>query len=131
MEAYALVDNSEFPLVMISFTGNKSTDENFQAYLASTKAVYRHERKLAIIFDATFAGVPSIKHQKMQANWLKENEPLMQQYCIATAYVIPNMAVRTVLKFIFALQKQPVPYQIFEKQQDARHWIDGLLSKSH
>lgn len=112
--------------MIIRFTGNKSTDENFQAYLNQTKACYRSEKKLAIIFDATKATVPSFSHQKMQADWLKENKALMQEFCLGTAYVIPSSAIRLILKAIFSLQKQPVPYQIFETEKEAREWVGSL-----
>jgi hypothetical protein len=127
MEAYAIIDETKFPLIWIRFTGNKSTDANFQAYLDETKACYRHGKPLAIIFDASEAVIPKISHQKMQADWLKQNTALMQSLCLGTAYVIPNVAVRAVLKVIFSFQKQPVPYQIFETQSEAQNWVSSLL----
>ena len=126
MQPYAEIDESDFPIVQIRFTGNKSTDKNFQAYLDQNKACYRFRKKLAIVFDATEATIPSFSHQKMQAEWLKENKELMQQYCVVTAYVIPNLAIRAILKAIFALQKQPAAYKIFETKDEAMTWIDGL-----
>ncbi len=124
MNAYAEIDESDFPIVNIRFTGNKSTEENFQAYLDENKNCYRHKRKLAIIFDATDAVLPSFSHQKMQADWLRENTLLMQSYCIGTAYVIPSRAVRAILTAIFAMQKQPVPYKIFGNKEEAREWVE-------
>lgn len=126
MDSYAIIDESDFPLVNIRFTGKKSTDQNFQTYLDETKACYRFKKKLAIIFDAANASIPSIAHQKMQANWLKENEQLMVDFCAGTAYVIPNVAIRAILKMIFSFQKQPVPYKIFESEPEAIAWVKGL-----
>lgn len=126
MESYATVDESSFPLVTIRFTGNKSTDQNFKAYLEQTKACYRFEKPLAIIFDASDATIPSLSHQKMQANWLKENTQLMTGFCKGTAYVIPNAAIRAILKMIFSFQKQPVPYRIFETTTEAETWVKSL-----
>jgi lipocalin len=130
MESYATIDESEFPIVRIRFTGNKSTDQNFETYLDQTKACYRLEKRLAIIFDASSAAIPSLSHQKMQAKWLKENEELMQNYCAGTAYVIPNAAIRAILKMIFSLQKQPVAYEIFEKEPEAENWARQVLFNS-
>jgi hypothetical protein len=126
MEPYAIIDESSFPIVKIGFTGTKSTDQNFRSYLDQTKACYRHEKNLAIIFDASKASIPNLSHQKMQADWLKENKKLMQNFCLGTAYVIPNMAIRGILKMIFSFQKQPVPYKIFETEPDALIWVKGL-----
>jgi len=129
MEPYAIIDESSFPIVRIGFTGSKSSDLNFQSYLDQTKACYRHGKKLAIIFDATHASIPSLSHQKMQANWLKENEELMQKLCVGTAYIIPNAAIRGILKMIFSFQKQPVPYKIFKTEPEADAWVKGLELK--
>ncbi|MDO9554240.1 STAS/SEC14 domain-containing protein [Rhodonellum sp.] len=126
MEPYAIIDESSFPIVRIRFTGNKSNDQNFQSYLDQTKACYRFGKRLALIFDASNAGIPSMSHQKMQANWLKENKELMQDYCVGTAYVIPNVAIRAILKMIFSFQKQPVPYQVFENEEEAEAWVKSL-----
>lgn len=126
MDSYAIIDESTFPLVRITFTGSKSTDQNFQTYLDQTKVCYRHEKKLAIIFDASNASIPALSHQKMQANWLKENKNLMQDYCLGTAYVIPNAAIRGILKLIFSFQTQPVPYEIFETYVEAEAWVNAL-----
>ena len=126
MKPYATIDESAFPLVTIRFTGAKSNDQNFQAYLQETKACYRHQKPLAIIFDATEATLPSLSHQKMQAQWLKDNENLMKSYCLGTAYVIPNGAVRAVLKMILSFQKQPVPYQVVKTRKEAQEWIQKL-----
>lgn len=129
MDTYATIDESFFPIIRIGFTGSKSTDENFQAYLDQTKACYRHGKPLAIIFEASKASIPSLSHQKMQADWLKENEGLMQTYCVGTAYVIPNIAIRGILKMIFSFQKQPVPFKIFEGKSEAEAWVNGLSLK--
>ncbi|MCH6199516.1 STAS/SEC14 domain-containing protein [Aquiflexum sp. LQ15W] len=126
MDSYAIIDESNFPIIRIRFTGNKSTDQNFQTYLDQTKACYRLEKRLAIIFDASDAAIPSLSHQKMQANWLKENEQLMKEFCAGTAYIIPNAAIRAILKMIFSFQKQPVPYKIFESEPEANTWVNGL-----
>ena len=126
MQSYAIIDESRFPIVKVDFTGKKSSDGNFQAYLDETKACYRFGKRLAIIFDASNATIPSFAHQKMQANWLKENKELMQRFCAGTAYIIPNAGIRAILKMTFSLQKQPVPYQIFESEQESVAWVNSL-----
>lgn len=126
MEPYAIVDESTFPIIKIRFTGTKSTDQNFQSYLAQNKDCYRHGKRLAILFDASNASIPRLSHQKMQAAWLKENEELMKTFCVGTAYVIQNPLIRGILKMIFSFQTQPVPYQIFDSEAKAQSWVAGL-----
>ena len=126
---YTEFDKHDFPLVVITFTGNEPTDENFRAYLDETYHLYDEKKTLAIVFDATQAPLPGFKYQKMQADWLKSHRKLMETYCRGTAYVIPNALVRGILKAIFALQKQPVPYEVFSTQEEARSWAQQQLSQ--
>jgi hypothetical protein len=130
MKKYAQVDSSEFPLIRVQFTGEKATDENFPLYLKEVEATYDRENRIGILFDATHATFPGLKYQNMQAQWLKDNQQLMQKYCAGTAYVIPNTLIRNVLKAIFALQKQPVPYRVFGEVSEAEEWLQVQLAGS-
>jgi hypothetical protein len=129
MESYAQINQEHFPVVQITFTGSVSTDENFKAYLDGNETCYDKQKPLVIIFDATKASLPSLRHQKMQAEWLREHKALMQTFCLGTAYVIPNTALRLVLKMIFTLQKQPVPFAIFDDLSSATNWAQLQLEK--
>lgn len=126
---YAVFHRTEFPIVTITFTGEASTDENFSKYLEETESLYEHKKRFSIIFDARKAALPDLKHQKMQANWIKTNESRMKTYCAGTAYVIVNKAVRAILKMIFTFYPQPQPYQIFSDMASAEVWAREILEK--
>ena len=127
MKKYATIDTGTFPLVKVVFTGAAATQENFPVYLNEVRQCYDSEQPLAIIFDATKAVLPGIPYQKMQAQWLKDHEQLMKNYCKGTAYVIPNLIIRNVLKAIFTLQKQPVPYAVCSTYTEAHTWATQQL----
>lgn len=127
MKKYADVDSSAFPLIKVVFTGVAADGENFPVYLEEVKQNYASEQPIAIIFDATKASLPGITYQKMQAQWLKDNEQLMKDFCRGTAYVIPNRIIRNVLGAIFAFQKQPVPYVICSTYEEAEKWSRNQL----
>ncbi len=127
MPAYATFDDSRFPVVFVRFTGATATDENFQAYLDQLHGAYQRRQPFTYLFDATDASLPGFKYQKMQADWLKKNEQLMKEYCQGTAYVIPSAMVRTILRGIFSLQKQPVPYAILPGKEEATEWCEERM----
>jgi hypothetical protein len=52
-----------------------------------------------------------------------------EAHCLATAYIIPNAAIRGILKMIFSFQKQPVPYQIVKTETEAQDWVEAMLAK--
>jgi hypothetical protein len=127
MKKYALVDSSNLPIIEVVFTGEQANDDNFPFYMQEVKAVYKQQQKVVIIFDASNAVMPALKYQKMQGDWLKENEQLMKDYCLGTAYIIPNLIIRNVLKAIFTLQKQPVEYLVCKSIDEANTWISNQL----
>lgn len=125
---YAVFDKNKFPIVSITFTGIKSTDDNFRDYLNQIKNIYDQQMPFILIFDATNASLPGFKHQLMQANWLKENDSLIKTYCLGTVYIISNSLVRGILKSIFALQKQPCPYLVVGNIESANSFIEVSLA---
>jgi hypothetical protein len=127
MNKYATVDSSKNPIIEVVFTGEQANDDNFPFYMQEVKAVYKQRQKVAIIFDASNAVLPALKYQKMQGDWLKENEQLMKDYCLGTAYIIPNIIIRNVLKAIFTFQKQPVDYMVCKNSDDANSWVNDKL----
>jgi hypothetical protein len=54
----------------------------------------------------------------------------MKSYCAGTAYIIPNLVIRGILKMIFSIQKQPVPYRIFETTKEGIAWTKERLAVS-
>lgn len=128
MKNYAVIDSGQFPVINIIFTGNEATDENFSRYLDGLKQIYIQKKKIAIIFDASKAVIPGIKYQKMQANWLKDNKELMVSYCAGTAYIIPGLIIRNILKAIFTFQKQPVDYIVCKNGSEAIEWVNTKLN---
>lgn len=128
MSSYAEIDQSKFPKITVTFRGVASTDENFEEYLHALKSLYDSCVDIAIIFDARKASLPSIKHQKKQAKWLSQNEELLKKHCKGTAYVMTNRPVRAILKMIFAITPQPVPYKVCSNMDDAEEWAMDQLS---
>ena len=128
MKNYAIIDSDQSPVINVVFTGNEATDENFSRYLDELKQIYIQEKKIAIIFDASKAVIPGIKYQKLQAKWLKDNKELMVSYCAGTAYIIPGLIIRNVLKAIFTFQKQPVDYNVCKNEAEAIEWVNKKLN---
>lgn len=127
--AYAEFDTSDFPILLVRFTGEASTDQNFKEYLDQLDDIYLRKELFSIVFDATNAALPSLRHQKMQAYWLRDNKELVESYCKGTAYVILKPATRAILKLIFAIYPQPVPYKIVVTESDGRNWAKAQLEE--
>ncbi len=127
MKKYADFTVNSFCMAKVTFTGNAATAENFAFYLDEIKQLYAGKTKIAIIFDATTAAFPSIKYQKLQAQWFKDNELMIQTFCAGTAYMIPNVLLRNVLQTIFKYQQQPVDYLVCKTIEEAKIWTFDKL----
>jgi hypothetical protein len=130
VKKYAEVSIRFSRVMYVTFTGNEATDDNFPIYLEEIKKVYDQKTKIAIVFDATNAVFPAAKYQKMQAKYIKENENLIKEYCVGTAYIIPNIVIRNALKAIFKFQKQAAPYVIFKEMSESGPWINEQFKKN-
>lgn len=126
---YADFDRSNHPLIKVTFTGEKASNESFSDYLEGTSKNYERGDRIAVLFDASKAKFPALKHQKMQAKWLKENDALMRDNCAGIAYTIPNGVIRNALQLIFKIQKQPIPFKVFERNDEAISWLEGQLAQ--
>jgi hypothetical protein len=126
MPSYAIFDRSGFPIITIVFTGAKATPENFALYLEELEHNYARQEPIAIIFDARKALPLNPLYQQKQAQWMKQHEPLVKQFCRGIAFVIPNPILRTTLKLIFRIQNNPVPFKVFSTIEEGEEWSKGL-----
>ena len=127
MKLYATFDRSSFPLITIHFTGEKENQENFNLYLEELGKNYEQKEPISLIFELTNAPVPNLSYQLKQASWMKENDELIKTYCRGVAYVIPSAILRNVLKFIFSIQKNPVPFKVFSTFEDGETWAKECM----
>lgn len=127
---YAIIDSTDFPLVTVTFTGNKPTEESFNLYTSQLEACYARGDKFTIIFDGRKAVFPSFKFQKMQAKWLKDHEKLIKSQCLGTAYIVANLGISFALRTIFMLQPQPVDYTVVSSLSEAIYWATEQMDKN-
>jgi hypothetical protein len=129
MNDFAQFDRSAFPLITVTFTGEKETPENFEQYLKGLYQNYERKQPFSLVFDATNAPVPNLTYQQKQATWMNKHKELIETYCRGVAYVMPNLILRNVLKVIFGLQRNPVPFKVFSSLEEGTEWADKLNSE--
>jgi hypothetical protein len=122
MKPYAIFDRSEFPIITINFTGTSENESNFELYLSELEKNYTFQKEFSLIFELTKAPIPKLNYQLKQANWMKANEDNIKTYCRGVAYIIPSSIMRNILKFIFSVQKNPVPFSVFSTLEEGKLW---------
>ena len=127
MSVYAEFDRSQRPLITIHFTGAPADTDNFSTYLAELAHNYEKKEPFALVFELSKAPIPGLSYQLQQAAWMKEHDDLIRQYCMGVAYVIPGTLMRGVLKSIFKVQKQPVPYTVVATFDKGKEWAHSTI----
>ena len=126
---FATFDRDTFPIITITFTGEKATRANFGEYLDELSANYDRKVPFALVFDASQSLSLNPIYQKQQADWMKQNEALIVSYCRGSAFVIPGAMMRNILKMIFAISRHPVPFRVFSTVVEARQWTSSLVKE--
>jgi hypothetical protein len=122
------MDRSTWPVVTVTFL-DRPTDEEFEAYLRELEALYENEEPFGLVFDARNAAYLPRSYRQRQADWIDANRDMIERYLAGTAYVIDSVLLRNVLRAIFALQEQPVPYTVEGAMQDAYDWVGRRLEE--
>lgn len=126
---YAEFNASDWPIITVSFTGSLADESNFTEYLSCLDDLYISKERFVIIFDARNARFPGLKYQRLQANWIKENQAKIKRFCFSTVYVISNLVIRNALRLIFLIQEQPTPYQIVSNLEEAVEYAQLEIKK--
>lgn len=129
-EVYVRFDRTTFPLISITFTGARATDENFKVYLDGLEANYERQEKLVLLFDAEKALFPGLSYQKQQGQWMKAHDTTIRKYCCGIAYVVPDLFLRKALELIFAIGANPVPFKVFKNRQEGERWLRKQLEQT-
>jgi hypothetical protein len=119
-------DESGWPVLVVHFEGHV-TDEQFLEYLEHLNEVLGRRTRYAIVLDATNAEVTSLKHQRMQANWMRVHRSELAELCAGTAVVFTSSVFRLVLSGVFALQPPPMPYAVCESLGEGLAWAAKQL----
>jgi hypothetical protein len=116
------IDESRFPIVVVTFTGN-ATDAEFSDYLASmTAMMVRRGTHNVTILDARKSGVTPPKQRKMQGEWLKANKERLERQSLGSAFVIDSPLVRGVLTAILWIAPMPQAHIVVSTIEEAEAW---------
>jgi hypothetical protein len=123
---FSSVDDSHWPLLINRLVGEASSQE-FDDYLAQGTRLLGRGQPHAVVVDMSRAGsLPSEQRQRM-AEWLRQNEELMQRTVLGAAYISPAALVRLGLSVIFYLKRPPCPYLLASREDQAISWALNRL----
>lgn len=130
MKPYAIVNREAFPIITVTFTGEKATAENFRHYLYQLFLSYNERKPFSVIYSTTNKfrlPIPTYEFQQEQTEWMESHEKLIKKYCRNVVYIAPNIVIKTLLKIFLFFQDHPVKYTIKGSLEEAKDWIKKQL----
>jgi hypothetical protein len=121
------IDESQRPIVVVTFSGTAS-DTEFDAYLdAMSKRVLGRRERTVTILDATLSDQTPAGQRKRQAQWLERHADDLARYSLGTAFVIKSALVRGALTAIFWIQPIQGAHVVVGTLPEAETWARARL----
>ena len=99
------------------------TDHNFQLYLSELTALYVAKDDIYILFDLRPMRIPSLRYQRMMADWVRDHSSIIQMHCVACATIVGNSLLRAVAELVNTMFRVPTSYEIFTQPAEAEEWL--------
>jgi len=128
---YALFDDSQMPILRISFSDKLPTDDDFDYYLAQFELYLKKEQQYIAVFDTLAMKAFPNRFIAKQASWMQRNEEKLKKYSFGAVFIINNLAIRMVLRAIFLLKTPPVLTHVVATEKEAVAWVEQQLENAN
>jgi hypothetical protein len=124
------VDDSQLPLVKISFPGKPLEEADLVQYLAEFEAIFERKTKFLLFIDTTQLLNPRPAFFKRQISFLKERKPLFAKYAIASAVILDKPFVKTLVDTLLFFYTPASEVKTFPNATAAMNWAHAKLFAS-
>lgn len=121
------MDDSARPLLVLRFGADWGSDE-FQRYLDWYRSQLARKQRFAAVFDATRARAPSAVERRLQAEFIRDTEPMMRAHCAGLAFAISSPIIRGALTAIFWVQPPVYTHTVVPTVSEATAWARQRLA---
>ncbi len=122
--AGAIEVSNEARMFIVRFLGDYN-DEEFAAYLHALEGMMaRGLNECGLYVTEQSARLPSHRHLRRQAEWMKRHSGQMQATS-KVAFVLPSALLRGALRVVFRFEPSPVQYRVFRDEDEARAWLQA------
>jgi hypothetical protein len=129
MKDLPTIDTSQFPLVVINFSGYVPSSESFEKYLAEMHELYLANQGIVVIFDLSTLNFIDRPIRMRYSQWLRDWTELVSCSVIGAAYVIPSVPNRILLRGFFLKYKPIWRNASFRSLAEAEIWAKAILSE--
>jgi len=123
------IDESRWPLVVISWPAEELDDDAVEAFIAASEARLARRQIHLSLHDGVRAGGISSRHRKQLAEHARAVEPLLREYMVAAAIVSQSALVHGVVTAINWLTPPVFPQKVFSDAAEAETWLGNQLER--
>jgi hypothetical protein len=103
------------------------TDGEFASWLERYREVHELARtrsqQLAVLYDLTQASALSAQQRRMQADWIRQYEPLGRAVTLGVAFVTASAVIRGVLTAIFWVRPPYASHHVCAQLDEGLDWL--------
>ncbi len=115
-------------VIVVRYDG-RPDDTKFQAYLQEyTDLVHRQVPYATVYSTLPGARIPSGANARLQAGWMKREQPSITQFCQGLAFALPSPRMRGVLRGILKMQPIIADYVVVDSEDEAIAWAKARLA---
>lgn len=125
----AQVDESQWPLLLVRFTG-PATEREFERYLALRTTYLERKEPHVVVLDTRGIDMVSPRLRQRYSEWVRDNGPALHRWVLGTAYVIVSPVVVMMMSVIRHCAGLTTPFVVTATLPPAAEWAAGLLQEA-
>ncbi|MBS1506219.1 MAG: hypothetical protein JSS79_06200 [Bacteroidetes bacterium] len=127
-----IYNESEWPLLVITFPKREVNESDIENYLSHLYSYLQKKESVAVIIDiAKSSWLDAALRYKIN-NWVHENRVELRKYMKGTAYVVNGQLLRIALKAFLSFQDVSQvlkPIEVFSSVDKARKWAQLIIKQ--
>ncbi|GCC53458.1 hypothetical protein SanaruYs_37020 [Chryseotalea sanaruensis] len=104
---YATFDESDFPIVRVTFNIKNPTLDQFKQFIDGQKKLLSYLKPFVLIMDARNVGFLSSEIRIEQGTFFKNDRERLNKYCIGAVLWVSSPIVSMMIKGMMLIEKPP------------------------
>lgn len=130
MTHFITADESEFPIVKISFNLKEPSKEQFNEFLNCQKDLLSRKKPFVLLMDARKLGFLPAEIRIMQGTFFKDYQQPLKEYCLGASIQVSSPFVKMMIKAMMAIAPPPNHTVISSNAQEARRLAVDILNRN-
>jgi hypothetical protein len=124
----ALVEDGDWPLVVVRWPPGNASDADVEEVLARLTTFYG--RRHAVLHDGLRAGGMSAQAHRATVAHSLQHEDEIRRWVVASAVVATSAITRAMIKAVQWVAPPPSPFRVFADFSEAHEWLLQALRRA-